>query len=120
MVQQGGVDVIELSAAAAAHLVGGGGGIVAARHLRDAAQLPECVLKTLLKGQEGLASGDFRVAPPRVAEDQLEQQVAMGLASDGHLQGVAVGEVDLGLPSRWMFLGEVHLLVRTMQRPPVL
>ena len=39
----------------------------------------------------------------------------MGLAGDGHPQGTAVGEVDLGLPPRGMLLGEVDLLVRTVR-----
>ena len=112
----------EGTAAAASVLVGGGGGIVAAHHLVDAAQLPECVLETpaALQDQEGLPGGHLGVAPPRVAEDQLEQQVGMGLAGDGHTLGVAVGKVDLGFPSRRMFLGEVDLLVRMVQCPPVL
>ena len=84
----------------------------------DAAQSPEGILQSLLQGQEGLAGGDLSVAPPRVAEDQLEQQVGVGLAGDGHLEFPAVGEVELGLPSRRMRLGEVHLLIRPMQRPP--
>ena len=47
-----------------------------------------------------------------MAEYQLEQQVGVGLAGDGHLEFPAVGEVELGLPSRRMHLGEVHLLIR--------
>ena len=120
MVQQGGVIVVQRPGPAVAYLVGEGRGIVRAHHLWDAAQLPEGVLKPLLQGQEGLSGGDLGVAPPRVAEDQLEQQVGMGLAGDGHPQGTAVGEVDLGLPPRGMLLGEVDLLVRAVQRPPVL
>ena len=72
----------------------------------------------MLQGQEGLAGGDLSVAPPRVAEDQLEQLVRVGLASDGHSQGAAMGEVKLGFPARWMLLREVHLLIRTVERPP--
>ena len=60
------------------------------------------------------------VARARVTEDQLEQQVWIGLSSDGHPQRIAVGEIELGFPSRWMLLGEVHLLVGSMQRPPIL
>ena len=100
--------------------MGGGGGIVAAHHLWDAAQGPKGSLKSLLQRQESLAVGDFGVAPSRVAEYQLEQQVRVGPAGDGHPQGVAVGEVELGFPSRRMLLPEVHLLVRTVQRSPVL
>ena len=81
-------------------------------------RVAEGILQTLLQGQEGLAGGDLGVAPPRVAENQLEQQMSVGLAGDGHLEFHAVGEVNLGLPSRRMHLGEVHLLVRTVQRPP--
>ena len=99
----------------------GSRGIVAAHHLGNAAQGPEGILQSLLQGQEGLAGGDLSVAPSRVAEYQLEQQVGVsGLAGDGHLEFPAVGEVELGLPSRRMHLGEVHLLIRTMQRPPIL
>ena len=60
------------------------------------------------------------VAPLRVAEYQLEEQVWEGPAGDGHPQGVAVGEIDLGLPSRRMLLGEVDLLLWAVQGPPVL
>ena len=55
-----------------------------------------------------------------MAQHQLEQQVAIGPAADGDSQGVAVGEVDLGLSARGMLLGEVDLLVRTVERSPVL
>ena len=106
------------AAAAAFHLVGGRRQIVAAQYLGDAAQGPEGILQSLLQGQEGLTGGDLGVAPSRVAEYQLEQQVGVGLSGDGHLEFPAVGEVELGLPSRRMHLGEVHLLIRTMQRPP--
>ena len=88
MVQQGGVIVVQGAAAAAFHLVGGRRGIVAAHHLRYAAQGPEGILQTLLQPQEGLTGGDLSVAPSRVAEYQLEQQVWIGLAGDGHPQGV--------------------------------
>ena len=82
----------------------GSRGIVAAHHLWNAAQSPESILQSLLQGQEGLAGGDLSVAPPRVAEYQLEQQVGVGLSGDGHLEFPAVGEVELGLPSRRMHL----------------
>ena len=118
VVQQGGVIVVKSAAAAAAQFVGGSRGIVAAHHLWNAAQGPEGILQSLLQGQEGLAGGDLSVAPSRVAEYQLEQQVGVGLSGDGHLEFAAVGEVELGLPSRRMHLGEVHLLIRPMQRPP--
>ncbi len=114
VVQQGGVIVVKRPPPAAFHLVGGGRGIVAAHHLRHAAQGPEGRLQTLLQRQEGLAGGELRVAPPRVAEDQLEQLVAVGLTGDSHFQGTAVGEVELGFPAGWMLLGEVHLLIRTV------
>ena len=118
VVQQGGVIVVKSAAAAAAQFVGGRRGIVAAHHLWNAAQSPEGILQSLLQRQEGLAGGDLSVAPSRVAEYQLEQQVGVGLSGDGHLEFPAVGEVELGLPSRRMHLGEVHLLIRPMQRPP--
>ena len=86
MVQQGGVIVVKSAAAAAAQFVSGSRGIVAAHHLWNAAQGPEGILQSLLQGQEGLAGGDLGVAPSRVAEYQLEQQVGVGLAGDGHLE----------------------------------
>ena len=112
VVQQAGVIVVEGPAPAAFHLVGGRRGIVATHHLWNPAQGPEGILQTLLQGQEGLAGGDLRVAPPRVAEYQLEQQMPVGLADDGHLEFPAVGEVNLGFKTRRMLLGEVHLLIR--------
>ena len=115
---EAGVIVVEGPATAAFHLVGGRRDIVAAQYLGDAAQGPEGILQTLLQGQEGLTGGDLRVAPPRVAENQLGQQMPVGLSGDGHLEFHAVGEVNLGLPYRRMHLGKVHLLIRTMQRPP--
>ena len=106
------------AAAAAFHLVGGRRGIVAAQYLWNAAQGPEGILQSLLQRQEGLAGGDLRVTPSRVAEYQLEQQMPVGLAGDGHLEFPAVGEVNLGFTTRRMLLGEIHLLIRTMQRTP--
>ena len=120
VVQQGGVVVVKGAAAAAFHLVGGRRQIVAAQYLGDAAQGPQGILQPLLQRQEGLTGGDLGVAPSRVAEYQLEQQVAIGLARDGHLEFPAVGEVNLGLPTRRMHLGEVHLPLRPVQRPPIL
>ena len=55
-----------------------------------------------------------------MAQHQLEQQVAVAPAADGYSQGVAVGEVELRLPARWMLLGEVDLLIRTVECSPVL
>ena len=120
MVQQGGVIVVKAEAAAVFHLVGGRRQIVTAQYLGDAAQGPEGILQSLLQRQESLTGGDLGVTPSRVAEYQLEQQVGVGLSGDGHLEFPAVGEVELSLPSRRMHLGEVHLLIRTMQRPPIL
>ena len=51
-----------------------------------------------------------------MTEYQLEQQVGVGLSGDGHLEFPAVGEVNLGLATRRMLLGEVHLPLRTVQR----
>ena len=82
MVQERGVVVVKGTAAAAFHLVGGRRGIVAAQYLGDAAQGPEGILQSLLQGQEGLTGGDLSVAPSRVAEYQLEQQVGVGLSGD--------------------------------------
>ncbi len=61
----------------------------------------------LLQRRESLAGGDLGKSPARVVEYQLEQQVGKGPASDGHPQEeFAVGEVDLGLPSRRMLRGK--------------
>ena len=120
VIEEGPVGVVQGPAAAAAHLVIGGRGIVAAHHLGDSAQGPQGVLQSLLQGQEGLAGDYLGVAPARVAEYQLEQQVGERLAGDGHPQGVAVGKADLGLLSLGMLLGEVDLAVRSMQCPPIL
>ena len=86
VVQQGFVGVIEGPAAAATHLVCCGGSIVATQHLWRAAQGPQRSLQSLLQGQEGLAGGNLGVAPPRVAEYQLEQHVGVGLTGDGDPQ----------------------------------
>ena len=120
VVQQGGVIVVQGATAAATQFVSRSQGIVAAHHLWYAAQGPQCILQTLLQPQEGLTGGDLGVAPPRVAEDQLEQQVGVRLSGDGYLEFPAVGEVELGFPTRRMLLGEVHLPIRPVQRPPVL
>ena len=42
------------------------------------------------------------------------------MARDGHLEFPAVSEVNLGFAARRMLLGEVHLPLRTVQRPPIL
>ena len=118
--RQRGVIGVKCPATAALQFMGGGRGIVGTHHLRYAAQGPQRILHSLLEGQEGLAGGDLGVAPTRVAEDQLEQQVGIGLSGDGHPQGAAMGEVELGLPTRRMLLGKVHLLIRAIQRPPIL
>ena len=115
-----GVGIIEGPAAAALHLVGQRRCVVGTDHQRRAAQFPESILETLLQGQEGLLGNHLGVASARMAQHQLEQQVAIGLAADGDAQGVAVGEVGLGLPARWMLLGEVDFLVRTVESSPVL
>ena len=49
----------------------------------------------------------------------MEQQMSEGLTSYGDSQLGAVGEVHLGLPTRRMFLLEVHLTVRTVKRPVI-
>ena len=82
-------------------------------HLWDAAQGPEAILQPLLQRQKGLTGCDLGVAPSRVAGYQLEQQVLVGLAGDGHLEFPAVDEVNLGFTSRRMLLREVHLPLRT-------
>ena len=119
-VQQGGVIVVK----SAARLLRNSWVAAAVLSLRTTSGTPPRVQRAFcnpcLQGQEGLAGGDLGVAPSRVAEYQLEQQVGVGLSGDGHLEFPAVGEVELGLQSRRMHLGEVHLLIRTMQRPPIL
>ena len=63
VIEEGLVGVIQGPAAAAAHLVSGGRGIVAAHHLRYAAQGPQCGLQSLLQRQEGLTGGHLGIAP---------------------------------------------------------
>ena len=121
VVQKLGVGIVEGPAAAALYLVGEGADVLSERdHQRRAAQGPQGLLKSLLQGQEGLAGNHLGVPPARMAQHQLEQQVAIGPAADSDSQGVAVGEVDLRLPARRMLLGEVDFLVRTVERSPVL
>ena len=86
MVQELGVAAVQGPAATALDLVGRGRGVVRADHPGRSAQLPQGVLQPLLQGQEGLPGGHLGVAPPRMAQHQLEQQVAVGLAADGHSQ----------------------------------
>ena len=76
--------------------------------------------QTLLQGQKSFTRSHFGIAPPGMSQHQLEQPVPVGPAADGYSQGIAVGEVDLGLAPRRMLLGEVDLLLRTVKRPPVL
>ncbi len=87
-------------------------------HATSATQGPQGVLESLLQSQEGLASGHLGVAPARMTQHQLEQQVPVGSSANGDSLGVAVGEVDLGLAARWMLLGEVDLPVWTVQCSP--
>ena len=105
-------------AAAAPYLVGEGRGVVGTDHPRCATQDPPGVLQSLLQGQESLASGPLGLAPARMTQHQLEQQVAVGSAADGDSQGIAACEVDLGLQARWMLLWEVDLVVRTVECTP--
>ena len=120
MVQKLGVAVVQGPAAAALHLVGQGRGVVRADYLGHAAQFPQRALESLLQGQEGLSGNHLGIAPARVAQHQLEQPVAVGPPADGHSQGVAMGEVQLGLAAWRMLLGEVHFLNGPVERPPVL
>ena len=83
VVQETGVAVVQGPAAAALNLVGEGRGVVGTDDLRRPAQGPQGILESLLQGQEGLASGHLGVAPSRVAQHQLEQQVAIRPDSDG-------------------------------------
>ena len=86
VIEEGLIGVVQGPAAAAAHLVSGGRGIVAAHHLRYAAQGPQCGLQSLLQRHKSLTGGHLGVAPTRVAEYQLEQQAGKGPAVDGHSQ----------------------------------
>ena len=54
-----------------------------------------------------------------MAQHEVEQQMAEGLASDRHPQLAAVGEVHLRLATRGMILLEVHLPIRPTQRTPI-
>ena len=93
---------------------------VLSERMTRAAQFPERVLQPLLQGHKGLAGNHLGVPPARMAQHQLEQQVAEAPAADGYSQKVAVGEVELRLPARWMLLGEVDLLLRPVECSPVL
>ena len=117
VVQEPGVVVVQVPAAAALYLMGEGRGVGGAYDLGRTGQFPERVLQPLLQGQKGLASNHLGVASPGMAQHHLEQQVAVAPAADGYSQRVAVGEVELRLAAWWMFLGEMDLLLRTVECP---
>ena len=120
VVRELGAGVVQCPPSAALYLVGEGRGVVGKYDQRHATQFPEGALESLPQGQESLVGNHLGVAPPRMAQHQMEQQVAVAPAADADSQGVAVGEVDLGLAARWMLLGEVDLLIRPVERSPVL
>jgi hypothetical protein len=119
MLQQGGVPLVQGAASGLSELVGGCGQVVAADHLRNAPQFPQGPLESLLQGFVSLTEGQVHKSPPRVAEDQLEEEVGKGLAGDGDLEFTGVGEIQLGFPAGGMYLGEEDLLFRSVQSPPV-
>ena len=82
-------------------------GVAAEVDLWNAAQGPEGI-RQLLQGQE-LAGGDLRSAIPS-GWYQLEQQVGVGCPAKVTLSSMQWVK-SLGLPSRRMHLGEVHLLI---------
>ncbi len=117
VVQQGGVIVVQRAAAAAFHLVGGSRGIVAAQYRWNAAQGPEGILQSLLQGREGLTGGNLGVAPPRVAEYQLEQQItdcspATTIRSRYSLGGRWAGGCASNARNAWMFARETLIGAR--------
>ena len=87
VVQEFGVGVVQCPASAALYLVGEGRGVIGTYDQRHTTQFPEGVLESLLQGQKRLAGNYLSVAPARMAQHQLEQQVAVGSAADGDSQG---------------------------------
>jgi hypothetical protein len=93
---------------------------VGAVHLGGAAQLPQGVLQPFAEALQALREAQRPCLPVRVRQHEVINQVREGHASDGHPQGIAVGEVAGTQPPRFMDLGEKHLLGRAVQRPPAL
>ena len=88
-------------------------------HPRYASQLPQRSLQSLHERRERLSEAHLGIAPPRVAQHEVEQQMPEGLPTYGHPKPRTVGEVHLRLTSRRMILLEVHLPVRPVKCPVV-
>jgi hypothetical protein len=93
---------------------------VGAMHRRHAAQGPDRVLETGAEALEALREAERDVLPVRVCQHEVVDQVRQRLALDRHAQLGHVREVGSAEPARRMVLGEEHLLVRPVRRPPVL
>ena len=113
------IPLVQRTTSAPLQLVRGCRQVVGAHHLRHTAQLPQSPLHTLDQGRESLPIGKVHIPPSRMAQHEVEQQMAERLASDRHPQLAAVGEVHLRLATRGMSLLEVHLPVRPTQRTPI-
>lgn len=85
-----------------------------------AAQGPDRVLEAGAETLEALGETNGDVLPVRVRQHEVVDQVREWLALDGHAQLGHVREVGRPEPARRVVLGEEHLLVGTMRRPPLL
>ena len=119
MLQQGSIALGQGTPFRFLELVGSRREIVGADHLRQPTQGPKRTLQPLLQSFKGLSEGQVHESPPRVAEDELEEEVGKGQTGDVDSQFAGVGEIHLGFPARWMYLRKEHLLFRAMQGTPV-
>jgi hypothetical protein len=117
MSHQGGVAAGELLGAGGLH---GQAHAVAAMHFRHTAQGPDRVLEAGAEALEALRETERDVLPVRVRQHKVVDQVRERLPLDRHAQLGHVREVGRAEPARRMVLGEEHLLVRSMSRPPLL
>jgi hypothetical protein len=100
-------------------LVGRRRQIVRPGYLRASAQLPKRSLQPHRERLEGLGKRQAGPRPTAVAQHQLEQQMVKWLIADRDPQLLAVREVEGGFASRRMLLGEHHIPIRPVERPPV-
>ena len=100
-------------------VVCGGRQVVSTRHTRYTSQFPQCPQQSLHRYTECLSEAHLSLAPPRVTQHEVAQQVPEGLSVYSDSQLTTVCEIHLRFSTRWVLLLKVHLTVRTVQYPVI-